>query len=568
VNSRDELEQRLEECTAELVAAHEQLNRKITEPRPVEEALRESLEQIERAKQEWESTADSLPQFVCLLDHRGCIIRANRIVESWNLGQVENVKGQEIHELFHPGCTDPACYLETFWSRAWEELSHQGRPAECEAEDRVLGRYLHVQVQPILAPRPRDGEVEEGASFAVVSVHDITDRKRAEEMLQSAHDELEVRIQKRTADLAKANEALRAEIAERKRTEEELRDREATMRALLNAPIEAATLLDANGTILALNETAAQALEKSADELVGLCIYDLLPPTVARSRKAQADMVFRLGAPVRFEDELEGRSLDHSIYPVLDAQGKVVRIAVFSRDITRRRQAEERIRTYQEQLRSLASQLSLTEERERRRIATALHDRVGQTLAISKMKLGALQQSVSSTSLAEPLDEIYRFIEEIIRDTKSLTFELSSPILYQLGLEAAVEWLAERTQEQHGILSYFEDDGQPKPLDDDVRVLLFQAVRELLVNVAKHAQARSVKVAMRREGGYIRIIVEDDGVGFVTLPIGSQWGRIGGFGLFSIRERLDHIGGHLEVESEPGHGTRVALVAPLKRDSQ
>jgi len=130
-----------------------------------------------------------------------------------------------------------------------------------------------------------------------------------------------------------------------------------------------------------------------------------------------------------------------------------------------------------------------------------------------------------------------------------------------------VEWLTEQTQHRRGILSYFEDDGQPKPLDDDIRVLLFQAVRELLVNVAKYAQAQSVKVTTRRDGGDIRIIVEDDGVGFAPPSIGYQWSGMKGFGLFSIRERLDHIGGHLEIKSELGHGTQVTLVAPLKRVS-
>jgi signal transduction histidine kinase len=234
------------------------------------------------------------------------------------------------------------------------------------------------------------------------------------------------------------------------------------------------------------------------------------------------------------------------------------------REITERKRAEARLLTYQQRLRSLASQLSLTEERERRRMATVLHDRVGQTLAICKIKLGALRQLASSTELAEPLDEVDKYLKEIIRATRALTLDISSPILYQLGLEAALEWLTEQTWERDGIPSEFRDDRRPKPLDDDVRVLLFQAVRELLVNVAKHAQAHSVKVAIQREDSNVQIIVEDDGVGFTTFPIGSHWSEIKGFGLFSIRERLDYLGGQLQIKSERGNGTRVTLVAPLK----
>lgn len=215
----DEMERQVQARTAELQAINRSLKREITERQRVEEALRESLALIELAKQEWEATADTLPQFVCLLDQRGRIIRANRTVEQWNLGRVREVRGRRVHELFHPGCTDPACYLAAFWQRAWEELA-QGQPAECEAEDSILGRYLHIQVHPIVTQMKR--AVEEEASFAVVSVYDITERKRAEEALRRAHDELEIRVQERTAELAKANEALQAEIIERQRMEDHL----------------------------------------------------------------------------------------------------------------------------------------------------------------------------------------------------------------------------------------------------------------------------------------------------------------------------------------------------------
>ncbi len=150
----------------------------ITERKQAEEALKASLAQIRQAKQEWESTADSLTSLVCLLDDRGRIIRANRTVENWNLGRVVEVKGWGMHELLHPGCTDPDCYLKTFQHRAWEELA-QGRSAECEAEDGVLKRHLSIQIRPI-SDQKTDEEGKKAASFAVAVVHDITERKWAE----------------------------------------------------------------------------------------------------------------------------------------------------------------------------------------------------------------------------------------------------------------------------------------------------------------------------------------------------------------------------------------------------
>jgi signal transduction histidine kinase len=207
--------------------------------------------------------------------------------------------------------------------------------------------------------------------------------------------------------------------------------------------------------------------------------------------------------------------------------------------------------------------LTLLEERERRRIANDLHDHIGQNLALSKIKLGELRL-LASPSLVKPLDEIHRLIEETIRYTRSLTFELSPSILYEFGFEAAVEWLAEQTQEKHGILVDFENDLQPKPLRKEMRVLLFKAVSELLMNVIKHAQAHKAKVAIQRKGNNIRITVEDDGVGF-DIPEANQLGSVKGFGLFSIRERLRHLGGSFQIQSGPRGGTLITLLVPTEQ---
>ena len=125
-----------------------------------------------------------------------------------------------------------------------------------------------------------------------------------------------------------------------------------------------------------------------------------------------------------------------------------------------------------------------------------------------------------------------------------------------------MEWLAEQIQEQHGIPVNFEDDGQPKAVNDEIRILLFKVVSELMINIVKHAQAHKAKVSICRDSNNIKIIVEDDGVGF-SISEDKPLDKIRGFGLFSIRERLKNYGGYLEVQSEPGQGTRITLVAPL-----
>ena len=235
--------------------------------------------------------------------------------------------------------------------------------------------------------------------------------------------------------------------------------------------------------------------------------------------------------------------------------------------VVERERAEERLITYQKQLKSLASELSLTEERERRRIASDLHDSIGQTLVVAKMKLEELREMKISVIVNCLLNDIRQLLEKTIQDTRSLTFELSPPILYELGLEPAVEWLTEQFQEYDMVID-FVDDKQFKPLDDDMRGLLFKAVRELLVNVYKHAKAQNIKVSIQRDGNDIRIEVEDDGVGFDTSGIRFSASKTGGFGLFNMRERLEHLGGHFEVGSQPGDGTQITLVAPLKCEDE
>jgi signal transduction histidine kinase len=241
-------------------------------------------------------------------------------------------------------------------------------------------------------------------------------------------------------------------------------------------------------------------------------------------------------------------------------------IYFLNREISSRKRAESIVAVYQENLRALASALSLTEERERRRLAGYLHDQIGHTLALTNIRLGELQKRAPSQSAEFPREELKKIgglLEQAIRDTRSLTFRISSPILYELGLEAALEWLCDEIQQEHGLTVRFAAAGQPDALQEDVRVLLYQAVNELLVNVVKHAQAHNVEVAIRREGGNLKVEVGDDGVGFQVPAMEARRRQGGGFGLFSIRERLRPVGGRLEVQSAPGAGTHVSLTVPL-----
>jgi signal transduction histidine kinase len=287
----------------------------------------------------------------------------------------------------------------------------------------------------------------------------------------------------------------------------------------------------------------------------GLLIAVLLPLTTYLAQKAH----LRARAWERVNEELQNEIIKRrQIEETLRVSEETLR-----EKITERQKVEEQVCAYQDKLQSLTSELFLSEERERRRIATNLHDQIGQTLAFAKFKLKALRQWASVAGLDHLLDEVKGLVEQAISDTRSLTFELSPPVLYELGLVAAIEWLARKTQQDHGITVRFHDDGQVKPLDEDFRVVLFQVVRELLVNVVKHAQAKHVNVLMRRDSDALRIVVEDDGIGFAPSEKQSYSASTTGFGLFNIRERLNYLGGQMKIRSERGYGTRITLLAPL-----
>ncbi|MEE9302647.1 MAG: GAF domain-containing sensor histidine kinase, partial [Thiotrichaceae bacterium] len=224
---------------------------------------------------------------------------------------------------------------------------------------------------------------------------------------------------------------------------------------------------------------------------------------------------------------------------------------------------------YQQQLKSLASSLSLAEERERRQIAENLHDRIGQSLIVMKMKLEALRESKSSNGFNSILDENKDLLDKTIQDVRSMTFELSPPVLYELGFEPTIEWLIEQFQKQHSIVIDFASDGESKPLDDDMRALLYKSVRELFFNIVKHADAHNVVISIKKkEESEIQIDVKDDGVGFNPHDVDRSMTSAGGFGLFHVRERLEHFGGHLWIRSKLGRGTHITLVAPLKCEEE
>jgi signal transduction histidine kinase len=218
--------------------------------------------------------------------------------------------------------------------------------------------------------------------------------------------------------------------------------------------------------------------------------------------------------------------------------------------------------SYQARLRDLAAEISLAEERERRRLATELHEHVGQNLAATLMDLTALTPEVASNPGQSALESARNNIDGSIQYIRSLAGELSPPALYDLGFTAAAAWLARQVRDQYGIEVELQQHPINWPPCDDSQILLFIIVRDLVTSVARQAQPRVIKILMQQEENHLCLQVEHDGV-----AVSDTGEEPPGFALFSIRERLNRIGGTVEVQSPPDQGTVIIIRVPLGQDA-
>ena len=340
------------------------------------------------------------------------------------------------------------------------------------------------------------------------------------------------------------------------------------------APIAYVTL-DHDGIVIAINLTGAELLGTPRSGVVGLPLVTFID-AADHSRFLEHLYRCRQGGgpePISGEVKVKRRYVERLIPVQLVTRiaGKpelrAYQTAIL--DLTERKLAEQKLAQFQQKLASLASELAMAEERERRRIAVEVHDNLSQSLVLAKMKLGAVRRKAAASTggaeLTQGLEEVTQLIDEVLQQTRMLTFDLSPPILYELGFEAALEWLGERFAQRHKLTVHVQAPRRRSDLPERTAILMFQCVRELLTNAAKHADATEVHARVRRSAGLLRVTVQDNGRGF-----DPRNGRNGesGFGLFSLAARLEHIGGRVDIDSRPGGPTKATLTVPAPKLSK
>ncbi len=233
-------------------------------------------------------------------------------------------------------------------------------------------------------------------------------------------------------------------------------------------------------------------------------------------------------------------------------------------DLSEQKKSRKKLAHYQEQLRELSSQISLSEEKERRTVAQGLHDQAGQSLVLIRIMLNEIADGKSLVHPNEKLKNVIKTVDQTMNQIRDLTFDLSPPELYQFGIEFALESLCERKSKLFNIPILFSCDETQTPLNESDGILVYQSARELLFNVLKHACATKILVSIKQINDCIEVAIEDNGVGLDTNRLYSSKGTNKGFGLFSINERMHHRGGRFDIQSDIDRGTKATIILPLK----
>lgn len=364
-----------------------------------------------------------------------------------------------------------------------------------------------------------------------------------------------------------AIEAFAAQIGPsiaRIKAEAALHTNEKNLQTLFNSLEDLLFIVDLDGHLRQVNPMVGHRLGYTPAEIRGCPLTVLHPPD-------QREQVLAILAA------MQAGTTDYCSIPLLAKDGTLLPVETkivkgvwngkpcffgVARDITERMRVEKELLDHRFQLQALVSKMTMAEENERRRIARGLHDDIGQMLAIAKLKLAHVPHMRSQKHIRAAVAEVDDCLSGVIQTTRSLTFELASSVLQRFGLIAAVEDLCAKMEGRQGISFEVHKGAKIKPLRPETEIVMFYAIRELLRNVVSHAKARNASVSFRKTGNVLAIVVEDDGIGFGRkTPTGFS--PTGGFGLYTIREQMTHLGGSLAIAPVSPQGSRVTLTIPL-----
>ncbi|VGO23461.1 PAS domain S-box protein [Pontiella sulfatireligans] len=507
----------------------------ITEQKLAEMALQESEEKFR-------SFIEQSPTTFELYDTDGVLVQVNRAFENlWNLQADDVVNKFNVLESSQVEEVGLLPYIKRAFAGeeigAIPDVDFNASREDVDNKEKSRERWLSNIVYPV---RDLQGNV----THVVMMHEDITEQKQAERKVRDSESEfrslieqspISIQILNPDGKITKVNQAFQKLWGISDEDLEEVMD---TYNTFEDAQVEKLGLLPGIRRAFAGEDVILPVVEYDAPETM-----ENLDLAHVMSNK---------------------RWIQARLYPVKNTEGELLNVVYMEEDMTEPRLADIRLQEYQKRLRALASELTLTEEQERRRIATELHDGAAQSLALARVKLVSVNKAVEDPKTTNKLDDLSRLLKESLQQIRGVLLDLSSPALNEIGLAAALsEWLEEQAGRREGLHTSFSNDCEDIQLSEDMLAMLFRNARELLMNTIKHADASRIAVKLHCVDQVLHIEVQDDGKGFNPDKRQKQPGSEGGFGLFSVYERMADMGGMLEIESAPGQGCKATLKMPM-----
>jgi PAS domain S-box-containing protein len=359
------------------------------------------------------------------------------------------------------------------------------------------------------------------------------------------------------------------DITEHRRAEEALQESEARFASFMRHSPGTAVMRDFKGRYLFANEAWERLQRRTRRDWEGKSIAEVWPPHIA-ARFYEGDFqVITQGKTVQTIEEIPQEDGIHNWlvtkFPIQDQNGQPNLIGEVGLDITLRRRAEEALRESEQRLRFLTSQLLSAQERERKRISMELHDELGQSLAVLKLQIRAIERGLGDDQqdLKAACVELLIYLDGVIDDIRRLSRDLSPSILEDLGLQSALKFLIDEFSKHYTVCQVFEVEDLDQLFPAEAQIIIYRIFQECLTNIAKHAGATEVSIAIKEQDDLISLMIEDNGAGFDSASVLARRGAGRGLGLAALDERARMLGGILEVRSQPGDGARVTLVIPV-----
>jgi len=496
------------------------------------------------------STARAL---IVILDREGRIVRFNRACERLTGHSFERVEGRYFWDMF-PN-RDKAGSVQAVFGQFKMGLFPYEYESSWVAKDGSRRSIMWSNADLLDA----GGSLE----YVIATGIDITERKRAEEALKKANDELELRVRQRTEELVEANRQLEMRIEELRQAEAALQVERNKFRSILEALPDGVYIVNEQHEI----EYTNPAIEKEFGPVNGRKCHEYFHDNTEACPWCKNPQVFA-GKTVQWEwySDKTRKSYDFFDIPIVNTRGTVSKLKII-RDVTRHKQAEAKLRESERQLRSLSSQLLTVQETERRRIARELHDELGGSLAVLKLRTHFIEKNLQpdQAAIREQCKQNLQYIDQIIDDVHRLSRNLSPSILEDIGLTPALRWLVDNFVSHYGVTADADIENVDHLLPHNDQIMIYRTFQEALSNIGKHARAGNVVVTVKNGQDGIAFLVADDGLGFDVGALTSKTFSEKGLGMATMKERVRMLGGSLHLSSEPGKGTRIAFSVPLQK---